>query len=274
MWVWATQRAAQPLLLPALTPFRCDQLLHTSLELQAGAGPQGPSVQCFSEGYPLPQWKTVLCQGTAWATWSSRLLLAGLVLCAGLENRGLSKQLERVQDQSVFGFGGGEQQEGAGGAGGQSYRGKQALLGLCCQHRGPQPCLGAAWPPLLETGGRRLAALTYRHRTRTVPRLLCCLFPGRQVSSLPSPPAPPPFCEGCCRSLLLALLSRLMSLAAGSRAAWSHAGPVCNADGIGVCVWGGGCMATALALTPPKVQRQRLQRSARLDVCPFSLGNY
>lgn len=104
--------------------------------------------------------------------------------------------------------------------------------------------------------------------------LLCCLFPGRQVSSLPSPPAPPPFCEGCCRSLLLALLSRLMSLAAGSRAAWSHAGPVCNADRIGVCVWGGGYMATVLALTPPKVQRQQLQRSARLDVCPFSLGNY
>lgn len=59
----------------------------------------------------------------------------------------------------------GREREGQEG----SATSQQAQLWLCCGQaggrRGPQSCLRATGPPLLETGGRRLAALTYRRRT-------------------------------------------------------------------------------------------------------------
>ena len=161
----------------ALTPFLCDKLLLTTLEHQVFVVPQGSSVQCFSGGCPIISGKHCcvrvllrghfehigFCQQNCEALhWAAK---PGLEQAAG-ESPGLACFW-------VWGW----RAEGGKGRGRRAELHKQAV---CCfgfaVSRGLQSCLRAAWPPLLETGGRCLATLTSRHCTRTVPSSCCALF--------------------------------------------------------------------------------------------------
>lgn len=160
----------------------------------------GARVQCFSEGSPSSV-AALLCQGAA------RGHLQHIDFCQQ-DLRALRSAAKPGLEQAAGGSPGlecfwvwGWRAEGRNG------RGRRAALHKPAVRTSVLP--EGHWPPLLET-------LTYGHRTTPggSKELLCCLFPGRQVSSLSSPPAPPrsvrdgavPYCT----------LSRLMSLAAGS----------------------------------------------------------
>lgn len=118
------------------------------------------------------------------------LLLADLELCIGLQNQGLSKQLERVQDESVFGFGGGEP-EGGSGRGRRAELHRQAVAALALLSvEGTSVVPAGRLATIAGDGGRRLAALTYGTAPGRLGVAVVLSFPW-EASLLPAVPSRP-----------------------------------------------------------------------------------
>lgn len=166
LWVIPPAAPQLSLPLPTLTPFLCDQRLQTPPEHQMLL----PGVHMFTVFLKvIPS----LCGKHCCVRVLPRGRLEPMGLC--LQDRGAlhwaaKPGLEQAAGESpglecfwVWGWraegGNGRGRRAAPQASGRSFG---SAVG---RRRGPQSCLRATRPPLLETGGRCLTTLTYHHRT-------------------------------------------------------------------------------------------------------------